>query len=68
MSGGINKFLGDLGGGREDIFFSYYGMVRYTFSERLRVGLNYTFYQNWSTLAFADFERESLTFDASTRF
>jgi hypothetical protein len=68
LSGGINKFLGDLGGGREDIYFSYYGTVRYKFSERLRVGLNYTFYQNWSTLGFADFERESLTFDASTRF
>ncbi len=67
-SGGINAFLGDLGGGREDVFFSYYAMARYTFSERLRVGLNYTYYQNSSTLAFADFERESLTFDASTRF
>ena len=67
-STGLNKFLGTLGGGREDVFFSYYGMIRYTFSERLRVGVNYTYYQNWSTLDFADFERESLTFDASTRF
>ena len=67
-SAGLNKFLGILGGGREDFFFSYYGMIRYTFSERLRLGLNYTYYQNWSTLDFADFERESLTFDASTRF
>jgi len=68
VSGGLNKFLGAIGGGREDLYFSYYGMIRYTFSERLRVGLNYTFYQNWSTLPFADFKRESLTFDASTRF
>lgn len=68
VSAGLNKFLGELGGGRDDIYFSYYGMIRYTFSERLRVGLNYTFYQNWSTLGFADFKRESLTFDASTRF
>lgn len=67
-STGLNKFLGDEGGGREDVFFSYYGMIRYTFSERLRLGVNYTFYQNWSTLDFADFQRESLTFDASTRF
>jgi hypothetical protein len=68
VSTGLNKFLGELGGGREDMFFSYYGMIRYTFSERLRLGLNYTYYQNWSTLNFADFERRSLTFDASTRF
>ncbi|MCF3651963.1 surface lipoprotein assembly modifier [Synoicihabitans lomoniglobus] len=68
VSGGINKFLGIAGGGREDTFASAYARVSYTFSERLRLGLVYSYFINWSTLPFADFDRQSLTFDASSQF
>jgi len=68
VGGGTTEYLGDLGGGREDTYFTYYGRVRYTFSEKLSIGAAYNYFRNWSTLSFADFERDSITFDASSRF
>ncbi|MCC5024080.1 MAG: hypothetical protein J6386_15405 [Candidatus Synoicihabitans palmerolidicus] len=68
VGAGINKFLGVAGAGRKDTYFSVYGRIGYTFSERLRLGLVYSYYKNWSTLAFSDFARQSVTFDASSRF
>lgn len=62
------KFLGLEGDNREDTFVTAYGRIGYTFSERLRVSLLYSYYRNWSTLAFSDFDRHSITFNASTRF
>ncbi len=65
---GVTKFLGEIGNNREDTYFTAYARVGYTFSEKLRVGATYSYFQNWSTLPFSDFERDSITFDASTRF
>ncbi|MDA8527923.1 outer membrane beta-barrel protein [Opitutaceae bacterium] len=65
---GYTKFLGLDGGNREDTFLSYYGRIQYTFSEKLIISATYSYFQNWSTLLFSDFERDSITFDASTRF
>ena len=62
------KFLGLAGNNREDTFMTAYGRVSYTFSERLRLGLMYSYYRNWSTLAFSDFDRNSVTLDATARF
>jgi hypothetical protein len=68
VGAGITKFLGEAGGDREDTYFTAYGRVQYTFSEKLSVGATYSYFQNWSTLPFSDFARDSLTFDASSRF
>ena len=68
VGGGINKFLGLEGEGRKDTFFNAYGRISYVFSERLRLGLTYAYFKNWSTDSFSDFNRNSLTFEASSRF
>ena len=62
------RFLGQAGNNRQDTFMTAYGRVAYTFSERLRLGLMYSYYHNWSTLAFSDFDRNSVTLDATARF
>lgn len=68
VGAGRIEFLGLEGANREDTFLTAYGRVAYTFSERLRLGLIYSYYRNWSTSSFSDFDRHSVTFDASTRF
>ncbi len=68
VGAGQIKFLGQAGNNREDTFMTGYGRIAYTFSERLRLGLMYSYYKNWSTLAFSDFDRHSVTFDATARF
>ncbi len=62
------KFLGTTGNDRQDTFLTAYARAAYTFSERLRLGLMYSYYRNWSTSAFSDFDRHSVTFDATARF
>jgi hypothetical protein len=68
VGAGITKFLGDAGGNREDTFMSAYARVQYTFSEKLRVALTYSYFRNWSNQSFSDFARDSITFDATSRF
>lgn len=68
VGAGITKFLGEAGGNREDTYFTAYGRVQYTFSEKLSIGATYSFFENWSSLPFSDFYRDSITFDAATRF
>lgn len=68
VGAGLTKFLGDEGGDREDTYFTAYARAQYTFSEKLSVGVTYSYFENWSTLPFSDFYRDSITFDASSRF
>lgn len=68
VGGGINRFLGSLGAGREDTFFTYNVAFNYTFNERLRCSLGYTYFHNWSTVAFSDFERHSVSLNVTSRF
>lgn len=65
---GITRFLGDAGNGREDTYFNAYVRAQYTFSQKLIVGASYSYFRNWSTQEFSDFTRDSITFDASSRF
>lgn len=68
VGAGRTTYLGTEGDGREDTFFTAYGRIAYTFNEHLRLGLVYSYFRNWSTIDFSDFSRNSLTFDASSRF
>ncbi len=65
---GQNRFLGGPPPQRRDTFFTYDLGARYRFNEHLQVGASYTYFKNWSTFSFSDFERHGFSFDASSRF
>jgi len=74
FTGGLNlgyghiRFLGALGDGRRDDYYTWGANINYTMRDYLKVMLTYTFFQNWSTLSFSDFTRRSLTVTVSSRF
>jgi hypothetical protein len=78
---GDTRFLGDsgrvlvsagpppqYGPNRHDNYLSAHAMIAYTLNDHLKMSLSYTWFQNWSTLAYADFVRSSWGFTASTRW
>lgn len=65
---GRNKFLGRLIPFRRDDFFSWDVGAQFSFSEHLRIGLNYNYLHNWSTLSFSDFTQYGYSLDVSSRF
>jgi hypothetical protein len=68
LSAGQSKYLGIKGQGREDFFFSYGFDINYALNEHLKLHAGYTFFQNWSTLAYSDFIRNSYTLSISSRW
>lgn len=56
------------GGARRDDGVGLSTGITYTFSERLRVTLSYLYFQNWSTLPTSDYDRHSISLNASTRW
>lgn len=74
LSAGLNlgyghtRFLGSLGGGRRDDYLTWGGNLNYTMRDYLKFSVTYTWFENWSTLSFSDFIRQSVTFTVSTRF
>lgn len=66
---GINRFLGVNGGGRRDEFVSFDVGVNYAMlSELLTLNAGYSYMYNWSNFTFSNFERNSITVSASSRF
>ena len=65
---GVNHFLGLPGANRKDSYFTWSVGAHYTFSSYLKLALNYTYYQNWSTVSFSDFTRNSVNLTASSTF
>lgn len=65
---GRNLFLGKISPFRRDDYFSWDVGARFSFNEHLRIGLNYNYLHNWSTLSFSDFERYGYSIDISSRF
>jgi hypothetical protein len=65
---GINHFLGTPPPIREDTFFSFDVGARYSMNEHFKVGASYTYYRNWSTLDYSDFERQGFAIDISSRY
>lgn len=57
-----------LGRNRHDNFLSWSASTGYSFSEHLKVGISYNWFQNWSTLPYADFVRSSWSANASSRW
>lgn len=68
VASGVNRFLGMPPPQRRDMFFSYDMGARYRMNEHLQVGVGYTYFRNWSTFDFSDFDRHGFSLDASSRF
>lgn len=65
---GRNTFLGRTQPGRTDNFFSFDLGAQYTMNEHLQIGAGYTYFRNWSTLSFSDFDRQGFSVDVSSRY
>lgn len=63
---GENEFLGSSGltapdgGRRTDQFASLSAEYFYTLNQHLKLSISYTYYRNWSTVAYADFPRSQV--------
>lgn len=57
-----------LGPNRHDNFFSWTTSANYSLNEHLKIGLTYLWFQNWSTISFADFVRSSWNLNVSSRW
>jgi hypothetical protein len=57
-----------LGPNRHDDYANWAAGAAYTLNEHLQVAMNYTWFQNWSTLALADFVRTSWSLSVSSRW
>lgn len=65
---GLNRFLGTPPPSRRDTFFSWDVGARYKMNEHLQVGATYTYFRNWSTFDFSDFDRQGIAVDISSRY
>ncbi len=65
---GVNRFLGSAGLGRRDTFFTWNIGAGYTLNEHFKAMLAYSYYRNWSNVAFSDFKRNSVSLNLSSRF
>ncbi|MBI5768209.1 MAG: hypothetical protein HZA93_10465 [Verrucomicrobia bacterium] len=78
---GDSRFLGEsgriilavspekvLGPHRHDNFLTWGATLNYARSERLKMMLGYSWFQSWSTSAFADFRRTNWTFSTSSHW
>lgn len=68
VGGGDSKFLGAIGNNRRDQFFTFGAGVNYTMMQQFKATLAYTYFENWSTLSFADYDRNTLTLSLSSRW
>jgi len=73
LSGGINggesRFLGSAGGGRKDQFMgANIGASYAAYGDYLRLHLGYNYSRNWSNTSISDYDRNSITLSANSRF
>ena len=65
---GDSRFLGLTGDGRRDEYFTWGCGLTYTMMAHLKAALAYSYYQNWSTLSYADYTRNSFTLTLTSRW
>ncbi len=63
-----SKFLGDGADNREDLNVGTSVGLKRTLGARTSANLTWSYSTNWSTVAFSDFERQSVELSVSTRF
>ena len=68
VSAGQNDFLGQTQGNRKDTFFSWTAGVRYKMNEHLQMGASYSYFRNWSSVSYADFDSHGYSVDVSSRY
>jgi len=69
VNGGESRFLGSAGGGRKDQFFGgNVGASYAVYGDYLRLHLGYNYFRNWSNVSLSDYDRNSVTLSASSRF
>jgi hypothetical protein len=65
---GRNQFLGNASGDRRDTFFTWDVGAAYSMNEHLKIGASYTYFKNWSSVSFSDFESHGFSVDISGRY
>jgi hypothetical protein len=65
---GRNKFLGRDQLARADTFVSYGLNGRYSMSEHLQFSAAYTYFRNWSSINFADYDSHLFSVDVTSRY
>jgi hypothetical protein len=65
---GHSRFLGRRGDGRRDTYWTWNAGVAYTHSDRFKVTLGTTYFENWSTFAFSDYDRSTISLNISSRW
>ena len=68
VGGGRSRFLGVTGNGRRDEDFTFGAGVNYTMRQHLTASLAYAYFQNWSTLSYSDYDRNTFTLSLSSRW
>jgi opacity protein-like surface antigen len=65
---GRTRFLGVFGDGRRDTYLMWNAGVAYTLNDHFKATLVYSWFQNWSTLAFSDYTRDTISLNLSSRW
>jgi hypothetical protein len=65
---GYTRFLGVRGGDRRDTYFNWNTGVAYTLNDHFKASLTYGHFKNWSTLAFSDYTRSTISLNLSSRW
>lgn len=65
---GRNRFLGVNQAGRTDTFLTWSAGASYRNNEHFAVGARYTYFHNWSSLFFSDYESHGISVDVSSRY
>lgn len=65
---GINDFLGDTQNDRRDTFFSWDAGFNYRMNEHFQFGANYTYFKNWSSIAFGDYDSHGISVNVTGRY
>lgn len=68
VAAGQNRFLGTPPPQRRDTFVTLDVGANYNMNQHLQVGATYTYFRNWSTFAFSDFDRQGFSLDISSRY
>lgn len=68
VGAGRTQFLGQAGARREDTYATANLGATYAFNKKFTGSLAYTYFNNWSTLALADYDRHTLTASLSARY
>jgi len=68
LASGYSEFLGVAGAGRTDFFFTYGFDVNYTLNQHFKASLSASRFQNWSTLAYSDFDRDACSLTLTSRW